>query len=185
MNTLEVGAEAAKNVLEHYGVKGMRWGVRRKRDSSGPEPVKVQARPGKRVKAKGGKESPVAEDAIEAARLRQIAKRSTTDSLSNKELQALIGRMNLEEQYDRLAKSEVRLGRGHRMAKGILKNLDPDTAVGLVAAGATRGAGKKLAPGTLSAVRMGANVVRTAAGGKPVAAKKDKKKNKKDTQDDE
>lgn len=65
-------------ILSHYGVKGMRWGVRRrsttKTDDSSEDHQTAQA-----AKAK--------------------AKKGGTKSLSNKELKDLIERMNLEKQY--------------------------------------------------------------------------------------
>lgn len=91
-------------VLAHYGVKGMRWGVR-KRDrsaSSGPTDIEVKVAPGKRIKTKGGKGHAPAEDAVKSAVLRQKAKASTLDSLSNEELQALTKRLQLEANYLKL-----------------------------------------------------------------------------------
>lgn len=88
----------AEEVLAHYGVKGMKWGVRR-----GSQDVTLKTTPGKKVQAKGGRGQPVSNDAKEAATSRQKAKASTTDALSNKELQSLVTRMNLEQQYSRLS----------------------------------------------------------------------------------
>jgi hypothetical protein len=97
---LEPGGSLGE-ILEHYGVKGMKWGVRRR--STTPTAVAVTTRPGKRVKTAGGKGQSASEDAVTAAVARQKAKKSTVDSLSNKELQNLVARMNLEQQYSRLA----------------------------------------------------------------------------------
>lgn len=89
------------NDLTHYGVKGMRWGVRK--DLS-PTPASVTERPGRSLKTTGGVNQPATQDAINAAKLRQKAKKSTTDSLSNEELKRLVARMNLEQQYSNLTK---------------------------------------------------------------------------------
>lgn len=92
------------DVLQHFGVKGMKWGVRRRGStSSGPTDVVVTSRGGKKVKTAGGKGHGPSDDAVTTAVARQKAKKSSTDSLSNKELQALVSRMNLEQQYSRLA----------------------------------------------------------------------------------
>jgi hypothetical protein len=64
-----------EGLLKHYGVKGMKWGVRRKNT--------------------GG---PVSPEAAAAAKARQKAKESGVQSLSNKEMQALVTRMSLEKQ---------------------------------------------------------------------------------------
>lgn len=90
------GEHTVSDILEHHGVKGMKWGVRRR--SSEPTAVSVIAPAGKRVKTSGGHNHPASEDAKTAAATRQKAKASTTDSLSNHELQALVKRMQLEQQ---------------------------------------------------------------------------------------
>lgn len=99
--------EQLDTFLAHYGVKGMKWGVHRDRT---PTAVEVKTRPGKKVKTSGGKHQSASEDAIRAAKIRQQAKKSTTDSLSNKELQELVSRMNLEQQYRNLNHNNVNAG---------------------------------------------------------------------------
>lgn len=74
--------------LEHYGVKGMKWGVRRDRPSV-----------------------PSSADAATASRLQGQVKLGGTQSLSNQELQTLVNRMNLESQYTRLNPQTKSLGR--------------------------------------------------------------------------
>ena len=90
--------------LMHYGVKGMRWGVR-KADRV-PTGVALTTRPGRKVKAKGGKFEAPSEDAKKAATLKQKAKGSSTDSLSNQELKQMIERMQLEANYQRLTQQK-------------------------------------------------------------------------------
>lgn len=86
------------SVLEHFGIKGMHWGVRRNRqqiDSS--------------------------DDHANAAAVKQKVKKGGTKTLSNKELQDLVTRMNLEQQFDRLHSAEpTRLSKGKKAVKGIL-----------------------------------------------------------------
>jgi 2'-5' RNA ligase len=187
----EKGAYAAATIFggdpkvaKHYGVKGMRWGVRKsegtraradsyairserrsgklgsgaekrkadrlykkadrqgryedrllgpKKDSktspgsvdraSQKTPTDVtikRATPGKFVKTTGGKNQPAHEDAIAALALRQKAKSSTTDSLSNTELRRAIERMNLENQYHSASFGSDRRSKGQRFAQGLL-----------------------------------------------------------------
>lgn len=73
--------ETLEEVLAHYGVKGMKWG-RRKSDL--------------------GSLAPPSEDYTRVAGQRAVAKTSGTRALSNKDLQEVITRMNLEQSYSRL-----------------------------------------------------------------------------------
>lgn len=72
-----------EEVLEHHGIKGMKWGVRRNKTPS------VQLAP--------------SDDHKNAHGARTIAKTSGgTHALSNKEIQDVVTRMNLEKQYSQL-----------------------------------------------------------------------------------
>jgi hypothetical protein len=97
-----IGLDPKKDLVQ-YGVRGMKWGVRKKRSRvTGPEPVTIKTAPGQRVKAEGGRGRSPSDDAKRAAALKQKARASTLDSLSNSEIQTLVARMNLEQQYARL-----------------------------------------------------------------------------------
>ena len=72
-----------EGLLEHHGVKGMRWGVRRKNVGSADEKV-------------------VSTAAAKAAGALEKAKKHGKQSLSNEEMQALVTRMNLEKQLSSL-----------------------------------------------------------------------------------
>lgn len=81
----------------HFGVKGMHWGVR-----------------------KGSATSvPTSSDAQRAMDVRKKVKAGGTKSLSNQELQDLITRMNLEQQFVRLNPSKVK--KGAQVAADILR----------------------------------------------------------------
>jgi hypothetical protein len=101
-------------VLVHFGVKGMRWGVRKDRPgTTGGEPVTIRVRAGKRVVTTGGHGHAPSEDALRVADSRQKARKSSTDALSTQELQALVTRMNLERQYSQLKPTPA----GQKIAK--------------------------------------------------------------------
>lgn len=71
--------------LMHYGVMGMRWGVRRRRTSSG-----VSRSSGKKVK--------------ETSVVKKDQNGQTKRRMSNNELQARVKRLRLEAEYDRLVR---------------------------------------------------------------------------------
>ena len=91
--------ETADDVLEHFGVKGMKWGVRKNRSGSASEDAQRADAARKKIKTGGG-----------------------TKALSNKELQDLVTRMNLEQQYSTLTGKQKKstLNKGQETAKSIL-----------------------------------------------------------------
>jgi len=81
-DSTDTSADRLTNFLEHYGVKGMRWG-----------------------KSSSGKAAP-SEDSARSTAIRTKAKQGKPKALSNKELQEAINRMNLEQQFKRLSVNE-------------------------------------------------------------------------------
>lgn len=77
--------------LSHYGVKGMRWGVRKK---------------------------PVRRDTSTVSEARNAVRGKRLNQISDKELQAYINRLNMEQQFSRLNKNKV--DRGHDHVKKVL-----------------------------------------------------------------
>lgn len=78
-----------ENELYHYGVKGMKWGVRKSRSSF------------RKNKTKGW-----SKEAKEADRI----KKKSVHQMTNKELQTLNKRMELENSYKRLNPNKVNQG---------------------------------------------------------------------------
>ncbi len=89
------------DVLEHYGKKGMKWGVR-KSDSSPTSATVTQKKPGGKLSTSGGKNQPASSDAKTAATSRQTAKSSGIHALDNNQLQTAVRRMQLEQQFSQL-----------------------------------------------------------------------------------
>lgn len=81
-------ADLADTLLMHFGVKGMRWGIRRSHPSESEPSADVQ-----RYRAAVSK-----------------INRGDTSTLSNKELQDVVNRMNLDQQYSRLSSAKKNLG---------------------------------------------------------------------------
>jgi hypothetical protein len=95
-----VTTEVVPNLLAHYGVKGMRWGVRR-RASVGPQEIVVSDRR-KKLKTSGGRGFPAHSDAVRARTVGQKGRASGIKSLSNEELSEYAKRLNLEQNVKRL-----------------------------------------------------------------------------------
>lgn len=158
-------------VVKHYGVKGMHWGVRKAESSGG----------GSAPAARPASKPRMSEDAKNVEKAFSKINRGGTDALSNQELQHLVSRLNLEQQYSRLTteaspQQAHAMERGHNMAKSILgygktindihKFLDSPTgkflkgafSAGKVAAAAyTGGASGAAAAGASLAVRRMGN----------------------------
>lgn len=110
--------------FEHYGIKGMKWGVRR------AEPSRTYDSAGNTTAAVGGRirevklgpkvreSADASDDAARSAVLKKRASTKSTDSLSNKELQDLVTRMNLEQQYSRLSNPQ-----GNNSAKKMITDI--------------------------------------------------------------
>lgn len=80
--------------LQHYGVLGMKWGIRRARKNSGSTGTR--------------KRTSRIEDVNEDYR-RAHSKKSVKD-MSDKELREMINRLQMEQNYERLSQSNVSKG---------------------------------------------------------------------------
>jgi hypothetical protein len=112
--------------LVHYGVRGMHWGVRRaeKKPAVPDGTVEVtQPKPGQKVQARGGYRVEAHEDAKVNAARREIVKNSTTDALSTKQLQELVTRTQLEQQYSKLTtpQNKSQMSNGLKKVKEIIE----------------------------------------------------------------
>lgn len=159
--------ESFDDFLEHHGVMGMKWGVRRTREQlagrssgtkldkiknfgrktketgskaatkvTGPQKVSLSKDGSGELTARGGKRQGPTEDAIKTAVTKQKAKMSSTDAISTKDLQDLVNRMNLEQQYAKLTTPAVKpkLIDGRKIASEVLSNTLKGVVMGEITA---------------------------------------------------
>jgi hypothetical protein len=93
------GAALVERVLSHHGVRGMKWGVRKRRSSPS---------------------HPASEDHATVEAHSSKAKEGGLKALSNKELQDIITRKNLEKQHRELVGSGHKFEKGHKRVKKAL-----------------------------------------------------------------
>ena len=93
-------AEVVGNLLTHHGVKGMRWGIRRKATVGAQEVVIRDTR--RKIKTSGGAGHPASAEAVRARTVGQISRKSGFKVLSNKDLEDYNRRLNLEQNAKRL-----------------------------------------------------------------------------------
>ena len=124
--TMELGQQ----FIAHFGVKGMRWGVRKDQEAVSRDVLvktgHTRVRGKTKVKTKGGSHHDVADDAIKFHMTRQKLKRSGTDALTNDELQKMATRMNLEQQVRTLSKNRPK-SQGQKVTENLLK--DPEKTI--------------------------------------------------------
>lgn len=152
------------NELQHWGIKGMRWGVRRFQNKDGTltkagqrrydkEMEKLKAeqkvlRNRKRTQAKIDKleslRKSVTDQKQETEPVKKIDKpknpvKRTIKDLSDDELRSRISRLEMEKRYKDLMKSEVQVDKGKTFAKKFLgdsaKKIILDNAVDIVSQG--------------------------------------------------
>ena len=87
--------------------------------------VVTQKQPGKYAKSEGGANHPLHPDAERALAIRQKARASKTDAVSNVELKAAVERMRLEQQYKQLEFSDDRRSRGQKFIQGLFGKRKP------------------------------------------------------------
>ena len=108
--------------LYHYGIKGMKWGVRRTAAQLG-HVIKDKSKKGYQTVKKASDIRKASKRAEEAAKIaRQRAKITNPKKLTTEELNARIKRLQLEKDYNDLVKNTDRLRKGKEFVSSILES---------------------------------------------------------------
>jgi hypothetical protein len=130
-------ADEVESYLSHFGVKGMRWGVRRSGSSGGgSRPSSGSA--GMHHPSLNAPRPRLSSDAATAKALSGVVKTHGTQALSNKDLQTLVTRMNLEKQFTSLNPQTVSAGR--KFTSDVLQSSGKQLASQFIAKNAPKGA---------------------------------------------
>ena len=112
--------ELVDNFLEHYGVKGMRWGVRRSNPSGGSTKTvakKLATNPAVKTTPKPAPKTEVKTVAKPKAEAEVPHGPKKASEMSTEELQKIIQRINLERQYNDLVFKPMTDGQRTNRAK--------------------------------------------------------------------
>ena len=111
---------AVDSYLEHFGIPGMKWGVRRARGSDGTVSSKKSTPTDMAVRKKSletgataAREAGNALTTFSKRKENEFAnqKRAEAKKMSDKELKDAIGRLNLEQQYRNLSTRDIEIGK--------------------------------------------------------------------------
>lgn len=107
--------EYNQNELYHYGVKGMRWGVRRDRSSSNGS---IDLKTAKKKTEAAGRivnESQNINNQVSKTRLTRAKKKQVkvAKQMSDNELREAVNRLNMEQQYVNLSTNHINSGRAN------------------------------------------------------------------------
>lgn len=149
----DLSQDDIRYAMMHYGVKGMKWGVRRKNPSGGGSPrqakratqkatrketratKKTARKEQRKANIKDAIKRPVSADAKTATASRGRIKKHGTDALTNRQLQDTINRLQMEQKYQKLKgdkKSKKARQTGQRYAADILKDVGTNVASAVI-----------------------------------------------------
>lgn len=116
----------AENELRHYGVKGMKWGVRRTPAQLG-HIIRRSLKSNVLRKKKGGKGNKKAASSSAASQQKKIS------DLSDDEIRNRISRLELEKRYKDLTKAEEmkKYNRGKKFCVDVLETIGKNTLTNL------------------------------------------------------
>jgi hypothetical protein len=152
--------EVVEHILKHHGILGMKWGQRRSREELASVSVKTRSNPQHKtiIRTKGGRGLPAHPDAVAAKVVTQKLKKSGMHTLSNKELQDLATRTNLESQIKRSGVGQNTLEKGINATTNLMRTPQGKQALGEATKLATSEKGRKVVKHLIRGVGLAAAV---------------------------
>ena len=103
--------ESSTNELAHYGVKGMKWGIRKRRTSSGNSSKRKKSSKRSLLSMfKRNKKVSNTQSKSRNTQQEQTKKKVNISELSDDELKKMVTRMQLEKTYSQLNPKQVTVG---------------------------------------------------------------------------
>jgi 2'-5' RNA ligase len=139
-------ASAGEDFLSHYGVKGMRWGVRK---SEATRDVTITTGKKNKTKVKGGEGLPIHSDAVAKVTVGQIKKKSGVNAVSDDDLRKYANRLQLEQQVKQLEYNQASPGK--KFVKKLLGQQGTNAANQVASQATSKAVKKTLAKTALAA----------------------------------
>lgn len=103
--------ESSTNELTHHGVKGMKWGIRKRQYSSGSSSKRKKSSKRSLLSMfKRNKKTSNTQSSTRKTQQEQTKKKINISELSDAELQKIVDRMRLENTYSQLNPKQITIG---------------------------------------------------------------------------
>lgn len=130
-------SESPTEYLQHYGVPGMKWGVRRTPAQLGHKTPAKRALPNGKTPVKNKSATKVVKEKKLSKRqqkkLEKAQRNKKTRDMTDEEIQTRMARLKLERDYNQLVgeNKDLSTSAGKKYVVGILKKIGENTAINL------------------------------------------------------